>query len=202
MRTIDEFQNLYGYDGEINWEEFYDAMDISEEQKENRKSVADKLFFILLSLFLLVDETRDIVVCEWYLRNNLTDLIISYGVYDSNSLNYINKFTEEYIANTFNNEGDYWTSDDRAMIGALNESNSIVNYSELVDAIEQGYTKKIWKTERDNKVRETHREVDNKKIPIEEYFEVGNERLLYPHDEANCVDLKEVCGCRCHLEFE
>lgn len=196
MRTIDEFQNLYGYDGEINWEEFYDAMDISEEQKEKRKSVADKLFFILLSLFLLVDETRDIVVCEWYLRNNLTDLIISYGVYDSNSLNYINKFTEEYIANTFNNEGDYWTSDDRAMIGALNESNSIVNYSELVDAIEQGYTKKTWRAELDNRTRKDHRDMDGKTINIEDTFKFPDCEMYYPHDFENGTS-EQIVNCRC-----
>ena len=200
MRTIDEFQNLYGYDGEINWEEFYDAMDISEKQKEKRKSVADKLFFILLSLFLLVDETRDIVVCEWYLRNNLTDLIIGYGVYDSNSLNYINKFTEEYITNTFNNEGDYWTSDDRAMIGALNESNSIVNYSELVDAIEQGYTKKTWRAELDNRTRKDHRDMDGKTINIEDTFKFPDCEMYYPHDFENGTS-EQIANCRCVCKY-
>lgn len=202
IRPIDDLSNLYQYKGEINWEEFFDAMEISEEQKDKRKSVADKMFFILLSFFVLVEETRDIEVCEWFLRSNMTELVIGYGVYDSYSFNYINRFSEEYVAVTFRNEGEYWTSDDRAMLGALNEANAICGYDELQEAIEDGCTFKIWRTERDNKVRKTHRELDGKKIPIDDYFEVGNERLFYPRDEVNCTDLSEISGCRCHLDFE
>ena len=200
MRTIDEFQNLYGYDGEINWEEFYDAMDITEEQKEKRKSVADKLFFVLLSLFVLVEETKDYYVCEWFLKTNLTDIVINYGIYDSHSLNYINKFSEDYIKTTFGNEGEYWTSDDRAMIGALNEANSIVNYEELAEAIEAGYTQKTWHAELDRKTRNDHRNMNGKTIDIEDTFKFPDCEMLYPHDEENGT-AEQTANCRCSISF-
>ena len=36
MRIIDELNNLNKYTGTIEWEEFYDLMDIPEEEKEKR----------------------------------------------------------------------------------------------------------------------------------------------------------------------
>ena len=200
IRPIDDLSNLYQYKGEINWEEFYDAMDITEEQKDKRKSVADKLFFILLSFFVLVEETRDIAICEWFLRSNMTELVIGYGIYDSYSFNYINKFTEEYVKVTFDNEGEYWTSEDRALIGALNEANSVVNYEELTDAIEQGFTKKTWRAELDSRTRKDHRNMDGKTIDIEETFKFPDCEMYFPHDVENGTD-EQVANCRCVLHF-
>lgn len=199
MRKIDEFQNLYGWEAEIDIDEFYDAMDISEEQKEKRKDLADELFFFLANLFVLADITQDVVVCEWYLRSNLTDLVIKYGKYDSFTLQYIDKFTEEYIGSTFQ-EGEYWTSYDRALIGALNESNSILNYGELADAIEAGYTKKTWKAELDRKTRKDHRNMSGKTIDIEENFKFPDCEMMFPHDEVNGSP-EQLVNCRCSLSF-
>ena len=202
-RRIDEFQNIYGWDLESSMDEFFDAMDISDEQKEKRKSVADKLFLIFTALFVLAESTEDIYVCVWWLSTQLTDVVQDFGKYDSYSIQYIDKFSREYVEVTFNHwDSPYYISDDRALLGALNEANAIIGYEELQDAIEDGAQYKIWKTERDNKVRPTHKVVDGKKIPIDEYFNVGGERLLFPRDEVNCENLGEISNCRCHLTFE
>lgn len=204
MRKIDEYENLYGWDAEIDIDEFYDAMDLSEERVEERKAVADKLFAVFLSLFILVETVDDYEVCFFWLTDSLRDIVEKYGFYDAYSMLYINRFATEYLDVTFNRkeESEYWLSPDRALLGALNESNAIIGYEELQDAIADGCEFKIWRTERDNRVRPTHKELDGKKIPIEEYFTVGMEQMLYPRDEVNCGDLSELSNCRCHLDFE
>ena len=203
-RTIDEYENIIKWDAEIDIDEFYDAMDLSEERVEERKAVADKLFAVFLSLFILVETVDDYEVCFFWLTDSLRDIVEKYGFYDAYSMLYINRFATEYLDVTFSRkeESEYWLSPDRALLGALNESNAIIGYEELQDAIADGCEFKIWRTERDNRVRPTHKELDGKKIPIEEYFTVGMEQMLYPRDEVNCGDLSEICSCRCHLDFE
>ena len=202
IRRLDELQNLTSYSGNIDWEEFFDAMDLTEEQREKRERVADKLFWVFAALFVLAQTTQDEEICVWWLDNQLTMIVQEYGVYNSYSVLYIDKFTREYVDVTFRNDGEYFVSDDRALLGALNEANAIVCYEELEDAIADGATYKIWVTEKDNKVRPTHKVMNGKKIPIDDFFEVGGERLLYPRDEVNCGDLAELANCRCHLSFE
>ena len=202
VRRLDELQNLTSYSGNIDWEEFFDAMDLTEEQREKRERVADKLFWVFAALFVLAQTTQDEEICVWWLDNQLTMIVQEYGVYNSYSVLYIDKFTREYVDVTFRNDGEYFVSDDRALLGALNEANAIVGYEELEDAIADGATYKIWVTEKDNKVRPTHKVMNGKKIPIDDFFEVGGERLLYPRDEVNCGDLAELANCRCHLSFE
>lgn len=202
MRIIDELNNLNKYKGNIEWEEFYDLMDIPEEEKEKRYKLADSLFFIILSLFALAETTEDYSVCLWWFQTQLTNIVIEYGRYDNYSLLYIEKFSEEYLRVTFDNEGDYWKSEDRALLGALNESNAIAEYGELADAIDSGATMKTWHTFKDNKVRPTHKEMEGKRIPIDEFFIVGGEQLLYPRDEVNCENLAEISNCRCVCHYE
>ncbi|MCR5249641.1 MAG: hypothetical protein K6E50_03450 [Lachnospiraceae bacterium] len=93
----------------------------------------------------------------------------------------------------------YWTSDERATNEAVNEANDVVGMEELQQAIEDGFTHKIWKTENDARVRKTHRAVEGKKIPIRDMFEVGNGLMRYPHDWY--YNPKECYNCRCALVF-
>ena len=204
LRKYDELNNLNSYSGEIDWKTFYDAMELPEEREEERVKVADKLFGLFLALFVLVEAVEEYEICYAYFESGLREIIEEYGYFDVYSLLYIDKFAHDYLDVTFNrmNENDYWLSDDRAIMGALNEANAIVEYDELQDAIEEGCEFKIWRTENDNRVRPTHMEVNGKKIPIDEFFEVGGELLLYPRDEVNCGDLREISNCRCHLDFE
>ena len=86
---------------------------------------------------------------------------------------------------------------------AQNESNSIFNRVEYDDAVSSGkYTEKIWYTEADSKVRDTHRDVDLVKIPIDEYFEVGDSKMLFPMDISGIdINAKEVVNCRCSIVY-
>ena len=63
----------------------------------------------------------------------------------------------------------------------------------------EGYKFKIWHTEGDKRVRDSHARVNNKKIKVDSYFVVGGVKGQYPGDPAFPVG--ERVNCRCYLTF-
>ena len=98
-------------------------------------------------------------------------------------------------------KSDYWLSYRRAEDIAKSEANTFLNYTDYVEAKEQGATKKRWLTMLDDKVRQTHSEVEGQTIGIDEQFIVGNSQMRFPHDLESAPDPKEVIGCRCAVEY-
>lgn len=99
-------------------------------------------------------------------------------------------------------ESDYWLSLQRAVNIAQSESNTFLNYSEYVEAKERGYTQKTWLTMLDDKVRDSHEEVEGQTVGIDEAFIVGSSRMRFPHDWEMDPDPKEVINCRCAVEYK
>ena len=97
---------------------------------------------------------------------------------------------------------DYWLSIHRAHNISLNEANTILNYSEFVAAKERGFTWKTWIAMPDNLVRETHVEAEGQTVKIDEYFQVGNSIMKFPHDWEKDPDPREVINCRCSVEYK
>jgi len=56
-----------------------------------------------------------------------------------------------------------------------------------------GVKKTQWITARDEFVRESHRQLDGKVVPVGQRFANG---CRYPADQ-DCHDAGEVCNCRC-----
>ena len=189
--------------------EYFDVMDIDETQKEKRKDLAKQIRDALLFLFALINVSYeyDYLSYEYVLgqfRTEFQRIVLQNGRLDLYTEQYIQKVTKDVVDTTFKNldlvNPNYWMSDERAIIVGENEANSILNYEELQDAIEQGYTMKTWLTENDNRVRKTHRAVDGKTIPIEDYFQFPDCKMLMPHDYDNGTD-KELANCRCTLKY-
>lgn len=213
LSRIDEL-NKYSYvysDAEVDniLKEYFDIMEIDEDQKEKRVKVAKDFRNTLLFLFSLIPiaEAYEQLSYEYILsqfRLEYAKVLVEYGRVDQHMQQYFEKVTSEIVDNTlrhYNPEAlDYWLSDERAILIAENEANSVYNYSELQDAIDEGYTEKEWITERDDRVRKTHRAVDRKRIPIDDYFEFPDCRGLYPHDEVN-LNEEELVNCRCSCKF-
>lgn len=210
---IDELNNLIPYDNKISdidkWlDEFYEVMPISDDRKERRKSIAKQLRDAMLFLFTLMftmaeNNSWDYDIVLYSFRTEFRNVIVNYVAIDLFMENYIQEFTQKYLDVTIEhlsqNDASFFMSDDRATIGGANESNTIIGYGELEEAIEDGSTMKRWRTQRDNRVRYTHREMEGKTIPIDDYFIVGGSALLYPGDPEG--DEKEIAGCRCALEY-
>ena len=98
-------------------------------------------------------------------------------------------------------ESDYWLSYKRAEDIAKSEANTFLNYTDYVDAVNSGKTKKTWLTMLDDKVRQTHNEVEGQTIGIDELFTVGDSLMKFPHDLSEAPNPKEVIGCRCAVEY-
>lgn len=60
--------------------------------------------------------------------------------------------------------------------------------------------KKIWVAVEDARTRETHTFVDGTELPLDDYFQVGNDQLLYPGDPNGSPE--EIINCRCTLIYE
>lgn len=97
---------------------------------------------------------------------------------------------------------EYWLSVARAINIAQNEANTFMNYTDFMDAKARGCMYKTWSTMLDNKVRDTHEEVEGTKIGIDEYFTVGNSEMRFPHDLELAPDPTEVINCRCAVMYE
>lgn len=98
-------------------------------------------------------------------------------------------------------EPDYWLSYDRAENIAKSEANTFLNYTDYTEAKERGATKKRWLTMLDDKVRQTHSEVEGQTIGIDELFTVGDSLMKFPHDLSESPNPTEVIGCRCAVEY-
>ena len=182
--------------------EYFSEMEITDEQKEERENFAKELFEIMALFFFFVhatEETQELQDIEYYismLRRRYGDLI---GTRLDGYLNdYVNYITLEITNATFNNiSDDYFVSKQRALDIAETEANTVLNYTDYEDAIKNGFTKKTWKTEKDNRVRKSHRAVDGKTIGIKDYFNVGGDEMLFPHDLSQNPKPQNTIGCRC-----
>lgn len=207
---IDELNKLY--DGEYNrrsvpYEEYFSEMDISKEEKEKRIDFSEKFEEVMMFLFYML------AMSEQYGYNNVEyiksqvvkkyeDVAKEYMSLDEYTNEYIRQFASETMEVTLRNSNDvYYTSQDRAMLIAENEANTILNYSQFIDAIEKGYTRKEWVAENDEKVRETHVRADNTIVGIEDAFLVGDSMLLFPKDTSYGASAEEIVNCRCTIKF-
>lgn len=99
-------------------------------------------------------------------------------------------------------KSDYWLSLDRATNIAQSEANTFLNYSDYVDAKDRGYTQKTWLTMLDDRVRDSHEEIEGQTVGIDETFKVGTSEMRFPHDWTLSPDPKEVINCRCAVDYK
>ena len=207
IRTIDEVTLPNEYDNNLSdfvkyFEEYYSKVPASKERRENRRDAAEELRDVIIIFLLLLRLQIENGAFNYdYLlntfRNDFERAVGKFVTIDEYMSTYIKNETQMILDNTLNNLDNpgYYLSEDRATIDAANEGSIVINYAELQKAIDEGKTKKKWKTSLDNKVRPTHAEVEGKTIPIEDYFIVGGCAMMMPHD-PECENMKEVANCR------
>lgn len=207
IRNIDELSNLTTKKAEEP-EEYFKKMDLNKEQVQKRLDYTKKandLFDVILILLLTMDERGE--TNFYYARNMLEtwllSLIAEYTTPDDYLIDYATDTAYNFVDTTVRHFDDPWyTSSDRALYNAENGANDVLNYSEYQEAIEAGKTHKRWITENDNKVRETHRELHRKELPIREFFQVGVAQMRFPKDyEKASMFPEELVGCRCTIEY-
>lgn len=188
------------------FEDYFDEMDISESDKNTRVNFAMRIHDIMILTFALVKSMQESgYVDELYLKSELkrryTEEVIATGNYDRVISDYINSFTDDTIKTTLKNTDEYLLSNTRALIIGANEANTIYNYSDYKNAVENGYTHKRWKTENDNLVRRSHEIVNNDVVEIDEPFVVGDSLMMFPKDFSMGASAEELVNCRCTVEY-
>ncbi len=205
-RNIDELSNLKTKSEPP--EQYFKKMDLDEEQVERRIEYTEKaneLFDVILILLLTMQENGpvDYGYARGLLENWLLSLIAEFTTPDDYLIDYATDTAYNFIDASERHEGDPWyTSADRSLYNAENSANDVLNYDEYQRAIEAGKTHKKWITENDKKVRDSHRELHNKVIPIKEYFRVGIARMRFPKDyEYASMFPEELVNCRCSIKY-
>ena len=205
-RNIDELSNLKTKSEPP--EQYFKKMDLDEEQVERRIEYTEKaneLFDVILILLLTMQENGsvDYAYARTLLESWLLSLIAEFTTPDDYLIDYAADTAYNFVETTKNHEGEPWyTSQDRSLYNAENSANDVLNYDEYKRAIEAGKTHKKWITENDRKVRDSHRELHNKVIPIKEYFRVGVARMRFPKDyEYASMFPEELVNCRCSIQY-
>lgn len=183
---------------------YFDVMKVPKRQKEKRIDASKELFNVILFFLVWCDKVSkplDNKTLRMF-ENRYREVVFQYGESDEYFDKYIPFIVNEIVDTTFKHKRDeYYTSVKRAASIAVNEANSVINHAELIDAIELGYKYKIWNTEQDNSVRETHKDLQGVSIPIKDHFIVGVYEMDMPHDTTYGAGAEEISNCRCWLTY-
>ena len=210
------------FDYEEYLDEYFDPMELTDEEKENRKEIAKEIrdailfWFSLLMLYYryaIVD--RDSLKTS--LRSRLAQVVYNHSTADAYTVQYLDTLTnsvfdttmkdidkqtqDAYADGAYELDRTYALSDERATFIGANEADSIGNREEWLKAIEEGKTHKTWKAFIDKRTRKDHEKMDGKRIPIKEYFKFPDCKGLYPHDEVH-LSAKQCVNCRCVAVYD
>ena len=185
--------------------QFFGEMNLPEEEEERRIRLAENLEVMMLTFFELVMLYGGVTPDNYdYLSGYLRDLyqqnLLVYVPIDEYLMTKTAVFADEVTRTTQDHADDEWYfSDDRALLIAENESQGTWEYEEFAQAVEAGKTRKTWVAIIDKVTRQWHREVNGKTIPIDDYFEVGVDRMLFPGDIN--ASPENLVSCRCHCKY-
>ena len=206
-RNIDELSNLTTQKAEPP-KEYFGKMDLNEEQVEKRLQYtkkANELFDVILILLLTMNERGEtnFFYAKSLLESWILSLVAEFTTPDDYLMDYATDTAYNFVDTTNKHIDEPWyTSSDRALYNAENGANDVLNYTEYKEAIEAGKTEKRWITEKDNRVRKSHKSVTQKPIPILEYFRVGMAQMRFPKDyEMADAFPEELINCRCTIEY-
>lgn len=195
---------------EINtFADYYGEMGLSEKRIQNRINVANRFLDAYLLVFALARRLKDKPYKKTEITAKLREEVIKSipstmkedgQVKDPYLLNHI-ALVVASISQSIMRNGDWYTDYGTAWELAANEGNSIENYIDFEEEVKSGKTEKTWHTILDGRERETHRLVDGKTIPINDYFVVGTSYMRFPHDDSLGADVSELNNCRCYLTY-
>lgn len=189
------------------YEEYFDKMSISDEQKALRIAFSEKMEEVILFVLSLIETmVENEEVDQEYIENELSEQYLAiaaiYFVVDDYITDYVRQFSHDVVQSTFDHiKEEYYLSRDRAMFISECEANTSLNYKEYTEAIKSGKKYKTWKDIGDKRERRTHLEVGGTTIPIKELFAVGDSLMLFAKDTSHGASSKEIVNCRCSIQY-
>ena len=182
--------------------EYFKPMQISEEEKETRRQAARDFRDYLLTLFLLLGIQTEYLDVNWdviesEMRVEFQKAAIRYANNTQMLRDYIADKASDFVRITRENidKGEYWVSDERATMEAVNEANEVFGIDDYETAIESGMKYKTWRGMMDSRERKSHKAVEGVKIPIDDYFVLEKGMMRFPGCYEDCPE--ESYGCRC-----
>lgn len=199
---FDKLNNL-----SMDYSKYFGEMALTDEQKKQRIAFSKQMEDVMLFLFELLDVMADFKSKdEEYVKKEIAtrylSVLMAYTAIDDFFKMYADYFAEETLRTTLENIDAEWiTSNDRARLIAENEANTSLNRVDYINAVANGKTRKQWITMKDYRVRKTHQEIDNKVLPIDGVFIVGDSMMYFPKDTSLGADMEEIAGCRCSIKY-
>lgn len=195
--------------------DYFENMQISEEEKEKRVRLANLLLADVLFLFALSKRNQDHHYLSETFQKRYLSSVKKVTEPDQKMQRYIRKVCDSIVDTTLKGQkgglladskanqprDPYAVSMDRATNVAENEANTILNGDEYNAAIKNGCTKKRWTSYKDERVRADHADVDGQVIDINRPFHVGEYMMMYPKDDSLGAGLEEIVNCRCSVEY-
>lgn len=213
--SFDELNALYDDEKDhisTDYDEWFDDMDLTEAQKQDRKETAEELERIFRDLLALVFYLY--VEGAYEYAEAMTEAQQQYlALLDKASQNGVNvsdyyrnihvpvKVSE--VVNTMleHPENPWNFTIDRAMAIAENEANSMWNNADFQEALASGKTRKMWDAIIDGKTRDWHADANGQTKPILEPFEVNGELLQHPMDDSYGATGGNINNCRCVAKY-
>ena len=192
--------------------DYFENMQISEEEKEKRVRLANLLLADVLFLFALSKRNQDKQYLSEAFQKRYLSSVKKVAEPDQKMQRYIQKVCDSIVDTTLKGgsltsskankpQDPYVVSVDRATNVAEKEANAILNGDEYITAVKNGCTKKRWKSYRDERVRADHADVDGQVVDISRPFRVGKYMMMYPKDDSLGAGLEEIVNCRCSVEY-
>lgn len=204
-REFDELNEI-GKQRSLPFDVFFGEIEgLTEKEKKDRIELAEKFEILLLYFFMVfLDEAVTIdyeqMVYEKYVE--IADEFLNLKQPSAYIDEYARQYAYDLVRATKEHEGEeYYTSYDRGRLNAENEAEKIAEYRTYTQAVKSGKTMKMWLSQKDNRVRHSHKIVDGVKIPIFDLFEVGNSLFLYPTSQTYSPEEKEYINCRCTCKY-
>lgn len=191
----------------IPYDEYFGMMNIPQTEIKKRIALAEELEDAFLLYFGLYEQAKTIGNVNYpkeQLREDMVNALSDVMVLEDSTFKIVDYIVNDVEEKTkkYSQEDEWYLSDDRAIALAENGSNSFYNNDDYEIAVKQGRAQKTWVTEKDNKVRSTHREVDEVTIPINEVFHVGNSEMMFPGDYSLGASQDQLINCRCSIRYK
>lgn len=203
--TFDEMNRLGKARRSMSFDDYFDVMDLEQKDIDRRKKLANELFDILLFFFTEIENDEQFDPMSY--SAELTAKFL-YALNDSeieedgDAYKRVYDVVDEILIKILENPDDDWyTSEDRAMFDAENESQTTFNLDDNKKAHDSGKNMKEWCTMRDERVRGTHVEADYSVKQIDEPFIVGGYEMMFPKDSSLGAGPEEIINCRCTVRY-
>lgn len=219
--AIDELNIAQSYsptNKPIPYREYFGEMDLNEEEVERRIAMAKRLEkdafkwvfgAIALGSALGALDSQQFYTDALYARYR--DVAEDFGYTIEKGYeridDYIYSASDVIIGNTFKRitngviTNTYFTSDDRAMFCAEEETNSVEECAGFIDAVAKGLRTKQWSAIIDKRTRDHHKDYNGTVVPIDEPFEILGEYMMFPRDLSMGASSDNVANCRCHAIY-